>query len=139
MAQKKYNVRLHYSWYDSGSTEPMDCGSLPMQEINQYLARLSAKKNIPRNSCVRQFKARFENQESATVYLCHEQQCPNAPHREESGRLNLYMTNKNNSKCNGHDCFNNIRNGKCTDAFVIEIIGKEFFENKYDNTNQKQR
>ena len=140
MAQKKYDIRLHYAWFAHGSSiEAMDCGSLPAQEIKKYLNRLATKKSLAKDSCVRHFKARFENTESASVYLCHENQCPNAPQTEESGRLNLYMTNKNNSKCSGHDCLNNIRNGKCTDAFIVEIIGKEFFENKYDNTNQKQR
>ena len=34
-------------------------------------------------------------------------------------------------------CFHNIESGKCEDPFVIENIGKVFFEEKYKDNNQR--
>ena len=140
MTQKKYDVRLDFSCFGSGSgMEPLDCGSLTIEEIEQYLQELATKKMVAKDSCAHHLTASFETKESLKVFLARNYQCPNAPYKESMGRLNLYMTNMNNSKCPDRDCFNNIRSGKCTDAFVIETIGKKFFADKYKDNQTKQR
>lgn len=134
MTQKKYNVRLDYSCFGSGSSiEPLDCGSLTQEEVEKYLKELAAKKIITKDSCAHHLTANFEDKVSMSVFLARGCQCPNAPYKETTGRLNLYMTNMNNSKCNARDCFNNIRSGKCTDKLIIEAIGKQFFADKYQD------
>ena len=137
MIQKKYDVMLDYSCFGSGSSiEPLYCGSLTIEQIENYLRELTTKKMIARDSCAHHLTANFVNKESLSVFLARGCQCPDAPYKESVGRLNLYMTNMNNCKCPYRDCFNNIRAGKCVDPFVIDTIGKKFFANKY---NDKQR
>ena len=139
--EKKYDVILNYSAC-AGATiavanathcgiEPMCCGSLTEQQIKQYLQKLARQKQMSLYSCPNHFTAHFENTESLSVYLSPRYNSPDSPREENKGRLNLYMTNNSNSKCHYRDCFNNIRNGKCTDAFIIENVGKKFFADKY--------
>jgi len=142
--EKKYDVILNYSACAGASNagiEPLHCGSLTKQQIKQYLQELARQKQMSFYSCPNHFTAHFENKESLSVYLSHMYTCPDAPREESKGQLNLYMTNHSNdtSKCSYRDCFNNIKNGKCTDAFIIENIGKKFFADKYQNNNTKQR
>ena len=137
--EKKYDVILNYSacaGASNGGVEPLHCGSMTMEQIKQYLQELATKKTISPYSCPNHFTAHFENKESLSVYLSHHYDCPDTPSKETKGCLNLYMTNHAStgiytSKCYYRDCFNNIKNGKCTDAFIIETIGKKFFADKY--------
>ena len=137
--EKKYDVILNYSCFagaPNGGVEPLHCGSLTEQQVKQYLQELAAQKKISFYSCPNHFTAHFENKESSSVYLSSMYTCPDAPCEERKGCLNLYMTNHASagmytSKCHYRDCFNNIRNGKCTDAFIIENVGKKFFADKY--------
>jgi len=137
--EKKYDVILNYSacaGASNGGVEPLHCGSMTMEQIKQYLQELAAKKTISHYSCPNHLTAHFENKESLSVYLSHHYDCPNTPSAETKGQMNLYITNNSESKCSYHDCFNNIKNGKCIDPFVIENIGKKFFADKYKD---KQR
>ncbi len=44
---------------------------------------------------------------------------------------------KTNKNCS--DCFDTIKNGKCTDPFVIEYVGKKFFADKYATCKQNTK
>jgi len=137
---RKYDVILKYGYFGSGSNiDSLNCGSLAEYKITQYLHELTTTKIIPDDSCVRYLSAKFVNKYSAEVSLSRNYQCPNAPREAKSGDFVVCMTNMNNCKCCERDCFNNIKNGKCTDPFVIENIGKKFFADKYKENNQKQR
>lgn len=134
--EKKFDVILNYSacaGASNGGIEPLHCGSMTIEQIKQYLQELATKKTLSFYSCPNHFTAHFENKESLSVYMSHHYDCPATPREESKGCLNLYMTNHGKNKCSYRDCFNNIKNGKCTDSFIIENIGKKFFADKYQD------
>ena len=135
---KKHNVQLidvtygHAHPLASGS---MFCGTKTQKEIEKFIRDLSAKKILPKDTCIYQIYAHFHNTEKIDAYLLHNISNMDTPCKEHDSSLEICI-HKQEQKCSSKDCFYNIQNGKCVDPFVIDTIGKKFFANKY---NDKQR
>ena len=124
----------------------MKCGFLRNKDVFEYLEKLE---NFvpPLNRCMQ--------------YYCYFtlRMNPRKMHDGMKPQRSLYIVNKNPlyMKCQcgatciaqfsgmredhmdecAKQCFRNIENGKCKDPFVVENIGKVFFEKKYKENNQR--
>lgn len=132
---KKYPVFLEFVSNRHQLIKPENC-SLSENKIKAYLRELSARR-IFDESCICSMHARFYNYNNIETNLVVEPATRNNPTESHSGALEIRICNRNGCKCSAHDCPDNIANGKCTDKFVTEIIGKKFFGNKYKNTKQR--
>ena len=128
---KKYNIDLvnNISGWCYSDTIRLHCAFWSTEQIEKYLNELSTTTNIPRKSCFCDLYAHFN--------ACHDTKVmmrsisPTAIEDISNGELNINIIFKNWHNCLRKDCFENIKSGKCTDKFVIDIIGKKFFPNEY--------
>jgi len=136
---RKYDVNIMISRIGDIYT---DCSynikSEPMTEakIKDYLATLSCNEKIPENSCVLRM---FANMCIDTTIFVSNTAPDNKHINRYDGRLNICPILKRTSICTAKNCARKIKNGKCTDPFVIENIGKKFFAYKYKKEQTKQR
>ena len=137
---KKYDVNVInvVDGWGHSSMEYMDCGKMSAKQMKDYVKEIAAKKIIPQSSCVHHICALCNVRDSISTILWHDQNTLK-PQKFNSGALDIHITMVNHRNCTRQDCFNNIKNGKCTDEFVIDIIGKKFFADRYPNANTKQR
>lgn len=133
--EKKFDVILNHSRFGYGKNNSLYCGLLTRDQIKQYLDELATKKIVPEYSCAHHLSAVFSNKETAHVFLERKSTPQDIQKESDTGCLNLYMTNMTN-KCSGC-CFENIKNGKCIDQFIIKTIGEKFFADKYKNEKQR--
>ena len=122
---KKYDVNVInvVDGWGHSSMEYMDCGKMSAKQMKDYVKEIAAKKIIPQSSCVHHICALCNVRDSISTILWHDQNTLK-PQEFNSGALDIHITMVNHRNCTRQDCFNNIKNGKCTDEFVIDIIGK---------------
>jgi len=134
---KRYEITL----IDGSYAQQMDaicCGSMPLTKTKKYLQELSKIQDIPQESCLYSVDAKLYNTDNTRVYFNREY--PSAKtDNVVIHRLQLTVCNRTGQKCVHGNCFKNISQGKCTDKFMIEIIGKKLFADKYKDNNSKQR
>lgn len=132
---KQYNIDLvnTVSGWDYSTTNRLRCASWSEKQIEKYLRELSAFGCAPKESCFFTVNARFyENSEIKVILPSFFARKPVPGIRDESdGGMDINIKFKNSHKCPCEDCFKNIQSGKCTDKFVIDIIGKKFFTDNY--------
>ena len=92
---------------------------------------------IPEESCISSINAYFRSKDNISLYITRDRS--HIPTEDNSGNFTIYIENINGCKCSTRNCMNNLADGKCTDRFVIEKIGKKFFADKYKDENTKQR
>lgn len=139
MTTKKYDVEVTNTIEGWGysSTERLECGKMSATQIKKYLKEISEYSNIPDDSCIHHIYAMYCAKDSMSTTLCRNCTQQSGTNESNYGSLQLHVFLTNGKKCNRHDCFNNIQNGKCTDKFVIDIIGKKFFSKQYKDTKQR--
>lgn len=117
-------------------SQDIKAGTMTESQIKDYLSMLADCREIPENSCL---KRMFANMcIDSTVYVSNAA-CKDKRTNRYTGKLNVVSFLKNKSLCSTENCARNIKNGKCTDVFVIENIGKKFFAYKYKKEQTKQR
>ena len=138
MPKKKYDVKIMISRLGNvfDTSYDIPAGQMTENQIKDYLAELSNKGNIPETSCLRRMFANMNI--DTTAFLSGTGKAKDNFIRYD-GRLNICSILKSDSICTARNCARKIKNGKCTDPFVIETIGKKFFADKYKANNTKQR
>ena len=133
-AEKQYDVSITnttngWGWCD---INVLPCKPMTAKEIKTYMNKINHYKEIPLDSCLYYISFDFQDthQRKISFSTLH-------PHKytdqRSLGGFFISVQMKNCQKCSNKDCFNNIDNGKCTDKFVCEIIGKYLFKEKYEN------
>lgn len=142
MANGIYNLTDVVFLFGDWHGPRLKCGWLKNDEVYAYLDKLNSF--VPPKERCMQYHCYFAL--SSHPFKIHE-----VMRLEQS----LYIVNKNprymkcpcGAMCPGQlrykidkcaeQCFENIEQGKCQEAFIIENIGKVFFANKYKDNNQK--
>ena len=116
----------------------LPCATMSLKQIKKYLQDLDTAGQIPVGSCIYRMSAAFNYTNSKTVTLSYEQSQNTQNPEKELGSLQIHITRSSAKKCPNRDCFANIQNGRCTDEFMINVIGKKFFARKYTNTKKQK-
>ena len=121
MVPKKTNVFLSSAYNLYGLSGCKQCGYMDIESLNEY--RKSLKNiDIPASSCIKALSIDFH-------------QTDNIDKTDKTSTARLIVSVWPVApKCAIQDCAKcttNIINGKCTDAFVVDLIGKQFFADKY--------
>lgn len=111
----------------------LDCGNLSTKQIKQYLQEIADNKTIPVNSCVHNINAKFRMVRETYAFATTNGPITDNHHTVTMGGLDISVCNRYGCKCHREHCFENLASGKCTDEFMIKIIGKKFFADKYTN------
>lgn len=117
---KNHNTELHiFNFYH--------VANLSKWQMTAYAASL--QKPIPKASCLQSLNACKKNIETQSTIRGAAAEEHNTCIKHEL-TISLVTDFK---KCGNHkhDCVFNLMNGKCTDPYVIENIGKKFFPNAY--------
>ncbi len=118
---KNSNVFLKTS-YNFHAGEKTPCGHWSATEMDDFLKQVK-RTTIPDDACVISLFASMNK----TAWTAYE-------HKYYSEELEIYI-HPFQKKCAIRDkknCPRCIANGKCTDEFVINLIGKKLFADKYE-------
>ena len=119
---KKSNVFLKTSYnYHAGEAKP--CGRLSISEMSEFFAQIENTK-IPSESCI---TAIYTSIASTALTMRGKNT------KKDAGEfiINIYPTNQQCKIKNKANCPKCIAAGKCCDEFVINLIGKKLFADKY--------
>ena len=114
------------------------CPEMSVRQIQKYLRGLENVGKIPGDSCVYCINAQFVHSDSEAISLSRNQLRQPQLSERASGELQITIQRTNGKKCHSQNCFANIQNGKCIDKFMIDVIGKKFFAEKYKNTQTQK-
>ncbi|MBP5794917.1 MAG: hypothetical protein J6W41_02785 [Alphaproteobacteria bacterium] len=118
---KKSNVFLKTPYnYHAGEVKP--CGYWSPDDINNFLEQLK-NTDIPHESCV------------FSIYATMHQNVSRGRTYKKDNNSLIISINPANQKCKIRDeknCIKCIASGKCRDEFVIDLIGKKLFADKYE-------
>ena len=136
---KKYKVTLG-NWGANPSTILLSSDSvLTEREAKRYLKDLAKEfRHIPATTCFLCMETQFSKKETTSVSFNRNWK-NNKVQKEKilSNSLELHLATCLNCTNTERNCLNNIKEGKCQDKFVIELIGKRFFSTKYTQEKQK--
>ncbi len=123
------NVFLKTSYnYHAGEAKP--CVYWTVNGMNTFLEQLK-NTDIPVESCILQICAKMTKE----VSIAHNNQ-------RDTDKGLIISINPVNRKCKIRDtknCIKCIASGKCRDEFVIDLIGKKLFADKYNQGKQEER
>lgn len=140
---KKYNAHISTTDFGNGycDVKTLPCGPISESELEAYIKELVKHGSVPESSCLYCFNFDFHTTTRKRIFLSNKKTSNkhDVLHEEYSDGLSIEIKLKNRHKCSPnnpfhdiHDvCFQNIRDGKCSDNFVREIIGKYLFKDKY--------
>ncbi len=106
-------------------------GQMSWDEAKAYQTELTTP--LPMDGCIDILKTELHAEVHITgENLCYAPKSSKIWEHAPVTQLKIEAT-RNKSKCFAvvHECLNNIKNGKCTDPYVIEHIGRKFFADKY--------
>ena len=119
---KKSNVFLKTPYhYHAGKVKP--CGHLQIGKMSEFFAQIKNAK-IPSESCI----AAIYTSIASTALTTREK---NTQNNAEEFIIDIYPTNQQCKIKNKANCPKCIAAGKCCDEFVINLIGKKLFADKY--------
>ena len=133
MNETKYDVAIIDRHDDDGYLNPiaLRCNPMTKPEIQNYLDTISKHKNIPYDSCLADIDIRLEYSGNMAMHLSRDSNGVNSNKKDYASDMKIFVQTVHDRDCPRQECLNNIQNGKCTDRFVIDIIGKQFFADKY--------
>lgn len=133
MTNQEQNLfRLHFKSNGFFSTTIFDTGRHPKETILKCFKAIAGKR-LRNKECVAQVSGTLSNE---YVAHCETDETDNYFYEtdvDKSASLTFSFYNKTKCKCSRKQCFENISNGKCTNEFVRETIGKNLFSNQYSN------
>ena len=121
------------SWAGS-HTNIIPGNDMSAKEINDYMKTINSYNGIPKDSCLYHISFNFQ-QSSQRKIVFSTQPDEKKFDKCHDGEFSIHLRRRNGCKCSSHDCFANIKNGKCCDKFTREIICEKLFKDKY----QKQK
>ena len=134
---KAFAVNIMSTIENSGCFVPdsLRCNRMTLDAIKAYMNEVRNHHKIPLDSCLYRIDLNFQDM-FQKKYLITSEPLPfsnrySVGHEKSEGGLDIYITLKNGCKCTPKDCFKNIANGKCTDAFIRTIICEKLFKDKY--------
>lgn len=128
--QEQNLFRLYFKSNGFFSTTIFDTGRHPEETILKCFKAIASKR-LRNKECVAQISGSLSN---GYVAHCETDETDNYFYETDvnnSASLTFSFYNKTKCKCNRKQCFENISNGKCTNEFVRETIGKNLFSNQY--------
>lgn len=136
--QHKYDVHLTIATDgDLGLT--LNCNRMFKGQIEKYIYDIADKNKVPQESCVYRVGASFNDITSIHTHISHDSEQTADSVETSMGALDINVLRKNDCKCSKYQCLYNLASGKCNDPFMIDIIGKKFFPDKYKTIKTKQR
>lgn len=123
----KYCLYLENPTFDTNQ----DCGQITAKQAKTYIRELANLRAIPQESCLYNLSVQFFSHNGQKYYLCGDPNYQPKLHKTCNGWMRLKINNKSCRKCATEDCLKNICSGKCQDEFVIDLIGKKLFADKY--------
>ena len=138
--QKEYNVNImtNNGGYPEGP-DTLRCGCVSANKINKCLDKIHDFGFVPETSCVYDINAQFSDVTTRCVSLSYNDSSAEKSTENHVGELSVFLRMRGGRRCPRFVCFRNIETGKCTDPFVVQVIGKHFFPDQYKNKNTKQR
>lgn len=132
MTEKKYDVTISEPYDGWGCFAPLAiyCNPMTKQEIQDYLDHVAKHAKIPTDSCLFRMNTHLQNCDCIDVLVSRDDNI-NTTKKNYAGYMKISVQMTNNRKCPRGICLENIKYGKCTDAFVANIIGKQFFADRY--------
>ncbi len=110
-------------------TQEIKLGETSWDHAKQFQQELAVK--LPNNSCMNVVTTQLRHgvcTESTSTRLASRGVFDTGATTPE---LTISLLWADECKCSTRKCLGNIRNGKCTDPYIIEHIGKKFFADKY--------
>ncbi len=134
-AKKTYNVFIRnispaWSYCDTDFLQII-CEPMTKKETDKIFQKAAHYRQIPEKSCVYGMSLFFNDKLTKSFSVGQK----NKIDENSSAGLDIHIQMKNCYKCSRENCFHNVRDGKCTDEFVIDLIGTTLFKDKY----QKQK
>lgn len=133
MKEKKYDVTISEPNDGWGCFAPLAiyCNPMTVKEIQDYLDIVAKNKTIPIDSCLYQMNTHIQHCGCIDVLLSRNNFDIESTKKDYSSYMKISVQMTNSRKCPREKCLENIKYGKCTDKFMIDIIGKQFFTDKY--------
>lgn len=128
-----YDVTISKERDESGKFMPMAvyCNPMTKYEIQEYLDKIKDIHTIPRGGCLGSMNIRLHHCSNIDILLANNQDEKKCIRKDYSVNMKIIVQMTNDCRCAHTDCLNNIQDGKCTDEFMINNFGKQFFPNKY--------
>ena len=133
MKEKKYDVTISEPNDGWGYFAPLAiyCNPMTVKEIQDYLDIVAKNRTIPIDSCLYQMNTHIQHCGCIDVLLSRNNSNIESTKKDYSSYMKISVQMTNSRKCPREKCLENIKYGKCTDKFMIDIIGKQFFADKY--------
>ena len=126
MFDNKVNVRLTDTC--ASHTPLFPHNRITVQEAENYADHFIKYKKIPKQSCLYYVQLYYCKHTEVLTYIGG---VTNGRSNNLAGTDNGDLKLCINCKCPMGACFDNMANGKCTDAFAREIICEKLFKDKY--------
>lgn len=131
MKEKKYDITVSADNIGYGAPVVLLCTQMSKNEIQNYLGKVTKQRTIPKTSCAYNIKHHLQNCGCIDVLLDQNKQNVECIQKEYSSYMKISVQMTNWRKCPREACLENIKSGKCTDLFIVNLIGKQFFSDKY--------
>ncbi|MBO4625881.1 MAG: hypothetical protein J5679_01220 [Alphaproteobacteria bacterium] len=127
MRNNKYKVTLDTWGTDPNKGKIASDSSLTEKEAKEYKKELlAALKHAPKTSCLLCLEAAFSKTDS-TIVSFNRTETNSTIDKTHSNNLELHLATRLHCTDTERKCLRNIKEGKCPDVFVAELIGKKFF------------
>ena len=125
-------INFSPAWnYCAADCLQIKCTPMTKSGINRLFQKASIYHHIPETSCIYSISMAFNENVTKSFSVG----TSNGIKEKNVADLKIRLQMRNSHKCSHENCFHNIRCGKCTDKFMIDLIGKILFKDKY----QKQK
>ena len=134
----KYDVHISFST-DGERGLTLNGNRIFKNKIKKYIYDISDMNMIPKESCIHRIGVCFNDITTMQTSLSQDPEQSVYPIESYMGGLDINILRKHKCKCSQYQCCYNLVTGECTDPFMIDIVGKKFFPDKYKTIRTKQR
>lgn len=135
---KKYIFEMAELSDGCGHDTPIVISSKKMteQEITSFLNYIKKITHIPPYSCLYGMDVQVQSMNTVDISLTRSDKT-NKFQQNNFKYMVISFEMKTSRMCPREKCLHNIKNGKCTDEFIADIIGEKLFPTKYLNAKTK--
>ena len=129
---KKFTLSLQIPSY----LEHVSCGEMTQVQAEDFLKEIAQHTEIPQDSCLYSLSIDLYNHTDKKYILKNNEHNTQGIQEKQKCHIPIEIIRKNQNKCPHERCCHKISEGKCRDEFVINLIGRTLFPDKY-NDRQK--